>query len=154
MNIFDSLKISATGMSAERVRLNVASMNLANAHVTRTVDGGPYRARSVVFNAVPYEDSTGGAADDESTFSPFDRELAGAVETVKVAEVVEDPDPFKEVYDPGHPDADQRGIVKLPNVNVMEQMVDIMTSARAYEANVTAVETAKSMALKAINIAA
>lgn len=153
MNLFDSITLSATGMSAERVRLNVASMNLANAHVTRTVDGGPYRARSVVFHAVPYEDNELNK-DVDDIKGPFEEALEGEVNSVKVAEIVEDPDPFKEVYDPGHPDADERGIVKLPNVNVMEQMVDIMTASRAYEANVTALETAKSMALKAINIAA
>ena len=155
MNIFDSIRMSATGMSAERVRLNVASMNLANAHVTRTIDGGPYRARSVVFHAVPYTREDNLAWTDTKTgTSPFDEELEKATSTVKVAEIVEDPDPFKEVYDPNHPDADERGIVKLPNVNVMEQMVDIMTASRAYEANVTAIETAKTMALKAIGIAA
>jgi flagellar basal-body rod protein FlgC len=155
MNIFDSIRMSATGMSAERVRLNVASMNLANAHVTRTIDGGPYRARSVVFHAIPYEredDATWAGSKEQ--MSPFDLELEKATSTVKVAEIVEDSDPFKEVYDPNHPDADERGIVKLPNVNVMEQMVDIMTASRAYEANVTAIETAKTMALKAIGIAA
>jgi flagellar basal-body rod protein FlgC len=153
MNIFDSINMSATGMSAERVRLNVASMNLANAHVTRTVDGGPYRARSVVFHAVPYERAANMGEERDVISEPFDSELEKEAYSVSVAEIVEDPDPFKEVYDPGHPDADARGIVRLPNVNVMEQMVDIMTASRAYEANVTALETAKSMAQKAISIA-
>ena len=153
MNLFDSINLSATGMSAERVRLNVASMNLANAHVTRTVDGGPYKARSVVFRAVAYEPNDL-EQEEIDVREPFEKALEGEINSVKVAEIVEDPDPFKEVYDPGHPDANERGVVKLPNVNVMEQMVDIMTASRAYEANVTALETAKSMALKAINIAA
>ena len=156
MNLFDSINLSATGMSAERVRLNVASMNLANAHVTRTIDGGPYRARSVVFHAVSYKPETVGSESDFITpiSPPFEDKLEDVVDTVKVAEIVEDPDPFKEVYEPGHPDADARGIVRLPNVDVMEQMVDIMTASRAYEANATALETAKSMAQKAISIAA
>ncbi len=146
MNLLTAMEISATGLSAERVRLNVASMNLANAHVTRTLEGGPYRAKSVVFSAVPYRQ-------EGKIEAPFDELLQGKLQGVQVREIVDDPEPFKEVYDPSHPDADERGIVRLPNVNVMEQMVDIMTAARAYEAGVTAMNTAKSMALKALEIA-
>ncbi len=158
MNLFTAIKISSTGLSAERVRLNIASMNLANAHVTRTIDGGPYRAKSVVFKAVPFtmRDQTGPDSLDASFIaneSPFDKILEEKLETVEVSEIVDDPEPFKEIYDPSHPDADEKGIVRLPNVNVMEQMVDIMTASRAYEAGVTAIDTAKSMALKALEIA-
>ncbi len=145
MNLLDSITISATGLSAQRTRLNIASMNLANANVTRTVDGGPYRAKSVVFTAEKYKPEAEGTG--------FEAELEKAVETVKVAEIVEDPDPFIQVYDPGHPDADAEGMVSYPNVNTMEQMVDVMNASRAYEANATVLETAKSMALKAIDIA-
>ena len=148
MNLLDSINISATGLSAQRVRLNIASMNLANANVTRTVDGGPYRAKSVIFASEPYEKQ----AKAESGGS-FDEELEQAVETVKVAGIVDDPDPFIEVYDPSHPDADANGMVKYPNVNTMEQMVDVMDASRAYEANATVLETAKSMAMKALEIA-
>ncbi len=146
MNLLTAIDISATGLSAERTRLNIASMNLANAHVTRTLDGGPYRAKSVVFTSVPYK--VQGAGDN-----PFDKALSGALQGVRVSEIVDDPEPFKEVYDPSHPDADERGMVKLPNVNVMEQMVDIMTASRAYEAGVTAIDTAKAMTMKALEIA-
>lgn len=150
MSLLTAINICATGLSAERTRLNIASMNLANAHVTRTLDGGPYRARSVVFAAVPYQDP-----DASPTSVSFAESLADEVEalqTVQVSEIVEDANPFREVLDPSHPDADERGIVRLPNVNVMEQMMDIMTAARAYEANTTAISTAKSMALKALDI--
>jgi flagellar basal-body rod protein FlgC len=150
MNLLTAINICSTGLSAERTRLNIASMNLANAHVTRTLDGGPYRARSVVFAAVPYEDP-----EAPSSSTPFAESLADevqALQTVQVSEIVEDPNPFREIHDPSHPDADERGIVRLPNVNVMEQMMDIMTAARAYEANTTAISTAKSMALKALDI--
>ncbi len=147
MNLLNAMEISATGLSAERVRINVASMNLANAHVTRTLEGGPYRAKSVIFRSVPYE------TEGSPPVSPFDSLLDGKLRSVEVKDIVEDREPFKEVYDPGHPDADQRGIVRLPNVNVMEQMLDIMTASRAYEAGVTAMNTAKSMALKALEIA-
>jgi len=153
VNILTAIQISATGLSAERTRLNIASMNLANAQVTRTLDGGPYRARSVVFSTVPYAESA--PPSGTVPLHPFAEKLAREslhLETVRVSGIVEDPGPFPEVHDPAHPDADENGVVRMPNVNVMEQMVDIMTAARAYEANVTAINTAKSMALKALEI--
>jgi len=158
MSIFTAIQMGAQGMSAERTRLNIASMNLANAQVTRTVDGGPYVPRSVVFEAVPYNPEESGVNTGMSPLVPvksFDNALQKAsarLETVRVKEVVEDKFPFKEVYDPSHPDADENGIVRLPNVNVMEQMVDVMNASRAYEANVTAINTAKSMAMKAMEL--
>ncbi|WP_456433503.1 flagellar basal body rod protein FlgC [Thermosulfuriphilus sp.] len=139
MKLLDALKLAADGLAAQRVRLNIASMNLANANTTRTLEGGPYRAKSVVFVASPLKD--------------FASTLEEALETVKVARIVDDPSPFKEVYDPGHPDADERGIVLYPNVNVMEQMIDLLTASRAYEANLTAISITKSMAMKALDIA-
>ncbi len=146
MNLLTAIKISAKGLSAERTRVNIASMNLANAHVTRTVDGGPYRAKSVIFKAVPV------AQEEDSPFAQaLDKELQ-SLQAVEVDQIVDDPEPFQEVYDPNHPDADERGIVLLPNVNVMEQMVDLMTASRAYEAGVTAIDTAKAMAAKAMEI--
>ncbi len=144
MNLLTSIHISSAGLKAERARLNVASMNLANAHVTRTIDGGPYRARSVIFASTPLEEDFGQLLSEE---------LKNDLQIVKVVDIVEDAGPFKEVFDPSHPDADERGIVKLPNVNVMEQMMDLMTAARAYEAGVAAMDTAKAMALKALEIA-
>ncbi|MGQ9499411.1 MAG: flagellar basal body rod protein FlgC [Dissulfurimicrobium sp.] len=150
MNLFTAIKISAYGLSAERTRLNVAAMNLANANVTKTIDGGPYRPRSVVFSAVPYYET--GTDENGSSFETRLSQGLDSLQTVKVSKIVEDKDPFKEVYDPNNPDADEQGMVKLPNVNVMEQMVDIMTALRAYEANVTAINTAKSMALKTLEI--
>lgn len=152
MNLLDSIAISATGLSAQRVRLNIASMNLANANVTRTLDGGPYRAKSVIFASEPY------MADKNRSRMPgqsaaFEQELEKAVETVKVAGIVDDPDPFIQVYDHTHPDADEEGMVLYPNVNTMEQMVDVMNASRAYEANATVLETAKNMAMKALELA-
>ncbi len=149
MNLFTSISISAKGLRAERTRLNIASMNLANAHVTRTVDGGPYRAKSVVFRSVPI---VGEAASVSTQSEGFEARLKKALETVEVAEIVDDKTPFMEVYDPNHPDADKNGMVKMPNVNVMEEMVDIMSAQRAYEANISALDSAKNMAIKAIDI--
>ncbi len=147
MDLFTAMKISASGMYAERVRLNVAAMNLANAHVTRTLDGGPYRAKSVVFQEIPLSRET------ENNQATFQQNLDSALSKVRVQEIVDDKEPFMEVFDPSHPDADRNGIVKLPNVNVMEQMVDIMAATRAYEANVTLLESAKTMALKTLELA-
>jgi len=149
MNLFTSFTISAKGLRAERTRLNVASMNLANAHVTRTIDGGPYRAKSVVFRSVPLE---GKGAGEVCEKDGFEANLKRALETVEVAKIVDDKTPFMEVYDPDHPDADENGMVKMPNVNVMEEMVDIMSAQRAYEANISALDSAKNMAIKAIDI--
>jgi len=162
MSFMDAIKISAHGLSAERTRINVTSMNLANANVTRTIDGGPYKAKSVVFKAVPYNEvkkqedkDVNGSVKFETMKSPFEKELdkeINALQTVKVDGIVDDPEPFKEVYDPSHPDADANGMVKLPNVNMMEQMVDLINASRAFEANATAIDTAKQMASKTLEL--
>ncbi len=142
MDILTAMEISGSALKAQRTRLNIAAMNLANANTTRTIEGGPYKAKSVVFAARPLEET-------------FQDKLDAASEKlrkVEVVKVVEDKAPFKEIYDPNHPDADENGIVKMPNVNEVEQMVDIMEARRAYEANVTALDAAKSMALNALDI--
>ena len=141
MDFLNAMQISGSALKAQRTRINVTAMNLANVNTTRTVEGGPYKAKSVVFAAQPVGDQ-------------FAKVLQSKLELrgVEVIDVVEDDVPFKEIYDPSHPDADQNGMVKLPNVNVVEQMVDMMTAKRAYEANVTALEAVKSMALKALDI--
>lgn len=142
MDVLTAMKISGSALKAERTRLNIAAMNLANIETTRTMEGGPYRAKSVVFAAKPLE----------GTFGERLSAAADNLRQVEVAKVIEDQTPFREVYDPGHPDADAEGIVRLPNVNLMEQMVDMMNAKRAYEANVSALEAVKSMALRALDI--
>ena len=142
MDILTAMKISGSALKAERARLNITAMNMANANTTRTIEGGPYRAKSVIFAAKPLERS-------------FQDKLQSSNERlrkVEVTKVVEDKTPFREVYDPSHPDADANGVVKLPNVNIVEQTVDMMNARRAYDANVTALSAAKSMALKALEI--
>ena len=141
MDFMTAMKISASGLKAERTRINIASMNLANANTTRTIEGGPYRAKSVVFGAEP-------VADFKSALDSVNDKLR----KVEVTEVVEDDTPFKEIYDPSHPDADANGIVRMPNVNVAEQMVDMISARRDYEANVMALSAIKSMALRALDI--
>ena len=144
MKLFSSFNISSSGLTAERTRMDVISKNIANANTTRTSGGTPYRRQMTVFK------------EKEST--PFSSYLSGYSkqqlnkEGVKISAVVEDKTPFKRVYDPGHPDADNEGYVSMPNVDVVKEMVDMITATRAYEANVTALNSSKSMAMKALEI--
>lgn len=143
MDFFSSMNVSSSALSAERTRMNLISSNLANANATRTPEGGPYKRKDAVFAATPID-------------SPFNRVLDGAtaqqVRKVEVSEIVEDSNPPRLQYDPGHPDANPQGYVAMPNVNVVEEMTDMISATRSYEANVTAVQAAKSMALKTLEI--
>jgi len=134
MNLLKIFQITGSGLLAQKVRLNVAATNIANSQVTRTLEGGPYKAKVVILKAIP--------------LSEKDPNL----KVVKVEKIVDDPSPFKEVYDPGHPDADKRGIVKYPNVDVITEMVELLSAGRAYEANLTVLSTTKSMALKTLDL--
>lgn len=142
MDVLTAMKISGSALKAERTRLNIAAMNLANINTTRTMEGGPYRAKSVVFAARSLETAPGERP------APATENLR----KVEVVEIIEDRTPFKEVYDPAHPDANADGMVLMPNVNLTEQMVDMMNAQRAYEANVAALDAIKSMALRALDI--
>lgn len=142
MDFFSSMEVSASALTAERTRMNLISSNLANANATRTPEGGPYKRKDAVFAAQPAE-----------TFdSALDRASGQAPQRVAVTQIVEDQNPPRMQYDPTHPDADARGYVALPNVNVVEEMADMITATRTYEANVTAVQAAKNMALKTLDI--
>ncbi|MBW2147904.1 MAG: flagellar basal body rod protein FlgC [Deltaproteobacteria bacterium] len=144
MDFFDVLKISGSALSAQRLRLQVISNNLANAHSTRTSGGGPYRRRDVVFST---------SSNPFSFASHLQSEMDGEeLGIVRVAGVIEDPRPFRRVYDPGHPDAESSGYVILPNVNIIEEMLNLISATRAYEANVTVMQATKQMALKALEI--
>jgi flagellar basal-body rod protein FlgC len=133
MGMFDAFAISGSGMTAERLRMDVIAGNLANADSTSAANGQPYRRRLVLLQ--------------EATPS-FGQVLAG----VKVAGIVDDPSPLRRVYDPSHPDADAQGYVTLPNVNPVTEMVDLISSSRGYEANVTAMNAAKQMFTKTFDI--
>ncbi len=149
MGFFDIFKISASGMSAQRLRMNVISSNLANADTTRTPEGGPYRRKDVVFAAVRLDKPYKSFGDYiESLISP-----SYQPEGVKVVEIVEDKKPFRKVYDPYHPDADKDGYVTYPNVDVVEEMVNLISASRSFEANVTAFNSAKDMILRTLDIA-
>lgn len=144
MGMFDSMHISASGLAAERLRMDVIAQNLANVNTTRGPNGEAYRRQEVVFRAI--EGGAGSAAAGSGGSAEAPR---GGVDVVGV---MPDQSPPRTVYDPGHPDADEDGYVELPNVNPVTEMVDMMTATRAYEANVTAMNAAKNMALKALDI--
>jgi flagellar basal-body rod protein FlgC len=134
MESFDVFQVSASALAAQRQRMNTIASNLANAQSTRTAEGGPYRRQDVVFTT----DAQG--------------EGQTGLQGVKVSGIVRDNSPFTMVYDPGHPDADQDGIVAMPNVNVIEEMVNMMMASRAYEASVSAFNISKTMFSKALEL--
>ena len=143
MDFMTAFDISASGLSADRTRINTISMNLANAKTTRTPQGGPYRRRSVVQQATEVDDP----------FSIHMRSaLDRAVQGVRVSAVTMDNRPFKRVYEPGNPDANAEGYVMYPDINVVEEMANLMTAQRNYEANVTTVDAVKGMFIKALEI--
>jgi len=145
MGYFGALDIGASALTAQRLRMDTISQNIANANTTRTEDGTPYRRRLVVFQ----ERSQGIPFSEYLSASSRERYIGKGV---KVAAVVEDASDFKRVYDPGHPDADEEGYVAMPNVDIITEMVNMISATRAYEANVTSINTTKSMALKALEI--
>lgn len=143
-SLFSSMHISASGMSAQRSRMDIVAENIANAESTRTKEGGPYRRRQVVFQSTSPEKHF-----TEIFSSSFGRQEP---HSVKVADVILDSRPFQEVHDPSHPDADSNGMVKLPNVNAVEEMVNLNSASRSFEANVTAMEASKRMFLKSLEL--
>lgn len=130
-DLFLPLKVSATGLEAQKIRLNTIASNLANINSTRTPEGGPYRRKDVVFISYIYDSTSYG---------------------VDVKEIVEDNRPFKIVFDPSHPDADKDGYVKYPNINPMEEMVNLISASRAYEANLTMINSYKDMFLRTLDL--
>ena len=147
MDFINSMEISASALSAERTRLNIISQNLANAYTTRTAQGGPYRRKVTVFSAAPFVSHLQKAMDQPS-YPPGGDPRRG----VLVDGIEQDKSPFKRVYDPNHPDADAEGYVNMPNVDVVTEMSNLIQATRSYEANVTAVNASKSMAMKALEI--
>ncbi|MBF8984286.1 flagellar basal body rod protein FlgC [Lutibacter sp. B2] len=145
MSLFNSVNVSASGLTAQRLRMDVISKNIANANTTRTANGMPYRRQMPVF-----KEKTGNFKFSESLDAAKGKVNFG--NGVEVIDVVEDKSPFKRIYDPGHPDADKDGYVKMPNVDIVTEMINMISATRAYEANVTAMNAAKSMAMKALEI--
>lgn len=143
MDLFKCIDIAASGMTAQRTRLNVISMNLANANTTRTEDGAPYRRKTSIFETVPV---------DNSFEAQFQNSLERQIYGVRVSEISPVQGDFKKMYDPTHPDSDENGYVYLPNVNLVQEMVQMLNANRSYEANTAAIKAAKEMALKALDI--
>jgi len=143
MNFFDALRVSSSGLAAQRIRMNLAANNLANINTTKTPEGGPYRRKDVVFASQPLEKSFG---------DTLGSQITGKLSEVRVVGIIDDPRPPHEKHDPQHPDADEKGYVKTPNINLMEEMVNMISATRSYEANVTAIKASKDMALKALEI--
>jgi flagellar basal-body rod protein FlgC len=131
MSLFNVFNVAGSAMSAQSMRLNTTASNLANADSATSASGEAYRAKQVVFEAVP---------------------LDGSSTSVKVREVVDDPSPLKQVYDPKNPLADDKGYVSMPNVNVVDEMVNMMSASRAYQNNVETMNAAKTMLLKTLTL--
>ncbi|MEW5743998.1 MAG: flagellar basal body rod protein FlgC [Nitrospirota bacterium] len=129
--MFLTLKVSATALEAQKVRMNVIASNIANINSTSTPEGGPYRRKDVLFKSYLFDESAAG---------------------VDIPQIVEDLRPFKLVFEPGHPDADKDGYVRYPNVNTIEETVNLMNAARAYEANLSIIQSYKEMFTKTLDI--
>lgn len=144
MNLFGVMNVSGSALQAERLRAEVVAANMANANTTRTPNGGPYQRREVVFES---------AASDQGAFANhLLSERDGDVGGVKIAAVVSDKSPGLRRYDPGHPDADKNGYVTYPDINPLTEMVDLMSAARAYDLNSSAVQATKGMIDTSIDI--
>lgn len=143
MDLFSSMRVSASGLEAQQTRLNTISSNMANAETTRTAEGGPYKRKDPIF----------AAQTDRESFGDFlDSALDEHVQGVQVTEIQEDTKPPRLMYKPDHPDADANGYVAMPNINPVLEMANMMQAQRAFDANVNAIGAAKAMARKALEI--
>lgn len=151
MSFWNSLRISASGLTAQRLRLDMISNNIANAQTTRTAAGGPYRRQDVVFSPIGTRNTAPSfiAARLGNTPVGSNGLQNGGVE---VSQVVTDQEPGPRVYDPTNPDADKDGYVTYPNVNLVVEMTNMLSATRSYEANLSVIDAAKRMALKALDI--
>ena len=140
MDFLSALRVSGSGLSVERTRVNLAASNLANAESTRGPDGKPYQRLDPVLEAVPFDSELSAAR-------------PGDLQGVRVAEIQKDDGPGRRVYSPSHPDAGPDGYVTLPNVNPIHEVVNLMSAQKAYDANATSIETLKTMAQRALDIA-
>jgi flagellar basal-body rod protein FlgC len=140
LGVFSAIEIGASGLSAQRTRMNTIASNLANAQTTRTAEGGPYKRVDPVFEAI--------ALTKMRELSPSER----SVSQVGVAQIVQDQRPGHMVFSPGHPDANKDGYLEYPNVNIVEEMVNMITASRAYEAGVSSLEATQKMANSALEL--
>lgn len=145
MGYFSAFDISASGMTAQRLRMDTISQNIANVNTTKTENGTPYRRKTVLF-----QERTQDVPFSEFLSQSSKEQIAGS--GVRVTKIVEDQTPFKKVYEPGNPQADKDGYVQMPNVDTVTEMVDMISATRSFEANVTALNATKSMMMKALEI--
>ena len=138
--MFNAIDVASYGLSVARMRVNTLASNIANAETTRTEEGGPYKRKDIVQVAAPVNSHFSSALDRMTLARPM------------VQAVVEDQSPPKQVYNPGHPDADDKGFINLPNINVVSTMTDLMSASRLYQANISALETARNMGRDAMRI--
>ena len=146
-SFYNSIEVSATGLSAERLAMDVIANNIANVNTTRTPEGGAFKRQLIVFAQKADSSATAGS----SPFDPFAAPPTSQAGVEAVA-IVPDQTPDKLVYDPQHPDADPQGYVHYPNIDVVKEMVDMMAASRAYQANVTAIQEARSMGITVLNL--
>jgi flagellar basal-body rod protein FlgC len=148
MNLMPGIRATGNALAAEKVRLSVIAQNIANAHTTRDMDGGVYKRKLVAFETLIDE------AKEPVAFNHTHRNLSydARHQGVRVSDVFDDKTPGRKVYNPDHPHADKEGMVEMPNVEVSREMVDLISSSRAYEANLNVAKTARQMAMKAISI--
>ncbi len=153
MGFYDSFEISASGLSAERLSMDVIANNIANANTTRTPQGGAFKRQLVIFAQKPGAVDPSSDASDPSSDN-FDPNAApkAQVEGVQALGIVNDPTPDRLVFDPGNPEADPRGYVHYPNVQIVKEMVDMMAASRAYEANVAAIRENSTMGNAALSV--
>ena len=135
MNLISGIDTTSGALTAQKIRLDIVAQNIANAQTTRTQDGGPYRRQIVTFETELVKHAGG-----------------GNLQTVKIGNIIPDKTPGQQVYNPQHPDAGPDGLVTMPNVNLAYEMVDLITASRAYEANLSAVKSARNLAMKALEI--
>ena len=143
MDFLTNMKISASGLNVQRKRMEAISSNLANMETTRTAEGGPYRRKDVLVTAIPLESEFG---------SVFKNQLGDKLTKPQITQVIEDQTEPRQVYDPKHPDANQLGYVSMPNIDPMTEVVNMVTTQRSFEANVTALNASKAMAIRAIDL--
>jgi flagellar basal-body rod protein FlgC len=147
MALMDSTSISATALSAQRLRMDVIADNIANVNTTRTAEGGPYKRKVVLFQEMLDGDPFSIKLDNA-----YIRQVAQAGKGVRVSSIEEDSTPGTLNYDPGHPDADEEGYVRMPNVNIVEEMVNMISASRSYEANITAINNTKAMTTRTLEL--
>jgi len=150
MSFFNTMNIAATGLTAQRVRMDIIAENIANVNTTRTANGGPYQRKTVLFEEI--RDTDPFSVMFGSIFGGRGDAPALQGHGVRVSRIAEDPSPGLLSYDPTHPDADEYGYVRLPNINIVEEMVNMISASRSYEANITAMQNARTLTQRTLEI--